>query len=100
MFTKQGLFIALPISAAISRHALPWRTQNARVSSSGEERVLTETDFVYNEEYDCYDVDVTFDEIFDSVTLYVMANPNYLGVSDIQDYTGNLRKLFEVTITV
>ena len=70
------------------------------VTSTGEERILTETDFVYNEEYDCYDVYVEFDELFDSVLLYVMANPNYLGVSDIQDYAGNLRKLFEVTITV
>ena len=70
------------------------------VTSTGEERILTETDFVYNEEYDCYDVYVEFAELFDSVILYVMANPNYLGVSDMQDYAGNIRKLYEVTISV
>lgn len=109
--TINELTIEYSIEGTITENALRLRFYSAdiyyvdmsylrMVTSSGEEKILTETDFVYNEENDCYDVHVEFNSSFDSVTLYVMANPNYLGVSDIQDYAGNIRKLYEVTITV
>ena len=68
------------------------------VSSAGEEIFLTESDFVYNEEYGCYDVSVELGEYADEVVIYVMANPYHYGLEDVEDYAGNERKIFEVTV--
>ena len=68
------------------------------VSSAGEEIILTESDFTYNEVYSTYDAVVEFTEYADEVVIYLMANPYYNGLEEIDGYIGNTRKIFEVTV--
>jgi hypothetical protein len=68
------------------------------LSSTGEEIILTESDFVYNEEYDTYDTVVEFDSYAESVTIYFAANPYHDGLDIIDGYIGNTRKIFEETV--
>ena len=68
------------------------------VSSAGEEILLSESDFVYNEEYNSYDISVTLNEYAESVEIYMMANPYIGGLADVSDYIGNERKIFVETV--
>ena len=68
------------------------------VSSLGEEIILSEDDFVYNEEYGTYDVSVQFAEYAEEATVYLMANPYSEGIENIDGYLGNERKIFELTV--
>lgn len=68
------------------------------VSSSGEEIILTEADFAYNEDGGTYDAVAQFSEYADEVVIYLMANPYYNGLEEIDGYIGNTRKIFEVTV--
>ena len=68
------------------------------VSDKGEEIILTEGDYTYNEEYGTYDVTVEFAEMPDSVVIYFDANPFYADAESIDGYLGNVRKTFEETV--
>ena len=68
------------------------------VGSNGEEILLGESDFVYNEEYGTYDVTVQFSESVTEVVIYMMANPFHGGLSDIDGCIGETRKLFTETV--
>ena len=87
------------LSLRLSGSTYPDTSYLRLVSSTGEEIVLTESDFVYDREYDYYDVTVEFNEYAEEVTIYLMANPYYLGLSDVDDYVGNIRKMYELTIS-
>jgi hypothetical protein len=67
------------------------------VSSGGEEILLTEADFVYNDMSGSYDYEVEFSKQTDAVVISMMANPYYEGLESIDSYIGNTRKLWEVT---
>ena len=67
------------------------------LSSGGEEILLTETDFVYNDMSGSYDYEVEFSKQTDAVVISMMANPYYEGLESIDSYIGNTRKLWEVT---
>ena len=68
------------------------------ITSSGDRIMLSESDFVYNEEYGTYDVEVALDPYTAHVAMQVMANPYHNGIDDVADYAGNVRKLFEETV--
>jgi hypothetical protein len=68
------------------------------VTSTGEELVLSEADFIYNDEYGSYDAVAELAEYAEEAVIYVMANPYYNGLDDIDDYIGNTMKLFEITV--
>lgn len=87
------------LSLRLSGSTYPDTSYIRLVSSTGEEIVLTESDFVYDSEYDNYDVTVEFNEYAEEVTIYLMANPYHLGLSDVDDYVGNIRKMYELTIS-
>ena len=65
---------------------------------NGEEIVLTEADFAYNEEYGTYDVVAQFEQAPAYVTVRVMGNPYHDGLEDVENYVGNARKLLETTV--
>jgi hypothetical protein len=68
------------------------------VTSTGEEIILSESDFLYNDEYGSYDAVAELAEYAEEAVIYVMANPYYNGLDDIDDYIGNTMKLFEITV--
>ena len=68
------------------------------VSDTGEEILLSESDFTYNEEYGNHEVTVEFAEIPESVVIYFMANPYYNEQESIDGCVGNVRKTFEETV--
>lgn len=69
------------------------------VSSTGEEIILSESMFTFDDINSIHELTIEFTQAFEYVTLYVVANPNYLDVKDIPNYSGNIRKTFEVVIT-
>lgn len=69
------------------------------VSSTGEEIILSESMFTFDDINSTHELTIEFTQAFEYVTLYVVANPNYLDVKDIPNYSGNIRKTFEVVIT-
>ncbi len=69
------------------------------VSSTGEEIILSESMFTFDDINSTHELTIEFTQTFEYVTLYVVANPNYLDVKDIPNYSGNIRKTFEVVIT-
>ena len=69
------------------------------VSSTGEEIILSESMFTFDDVNSIHELTIEFTQAFEYVTLYVVANPNYLDVKDIPNYSGNIRKTFEVVIT-
>lgn len=74
------------------------RTAVRLVSSAGEEILLTEADFTYNEEYGEYYAFIEFSETPEFVDVYIMANPYYNGLPDIDSYIGSVVKIFNVTV--
>ncbi len=68
------------------------------ISENGEEIVLTEADFAYNEEYGTYDVVAQFEQAPAYVTVRVMGNPYHDGLEDVENYVGNTRKWLETTV--
>ena len=68
------------------------------ISENGEEIVLTEADFAYNEEYGTYDVVAQFEQVPAYVTVRVMGNPYHDGLEDVENYVGNTRKWLETTV--
>ena len=68
------------------------------VSSTGEEIILSESDFIYDEEYYVYAISVEFAEAPEYVVVSMMANPYYTGLENIDGYIGNTRKMFEETV--
>ena len=68
------------------------------LSSGGEEYLLSEADFTYNEDRGSYDVTVTFSQSPEWVTVQAMANPYYASFMDTISYQGNPRKIFEATV--
>ena len=68
------------------------------ISSAGEEIVLTESDLVYDEEKGTYSVEVRFSEYAEEVTVYLIANPYYSGLNNVDAPIGNTTKIFEVTV--
>ena len=70
------------------------------VSSAGEEILLTESDFTYNDVYGTYDVVVELSEYAEEVTVYMMANPYYDESAGIENCIGNTRKMFETTVNL
>ena len=68
------------------------------VSDTGEEILLSESDFTYNEEYGNHELTVEFAEIPESVVIYFMANPYYNEKESIDGCVGNVRKTFEETV--
>ena len=69
------------------------------VSSTGEEIILSESMFTFDDINSTHELTIEFTQAFEYVTLYVIANPNYLDVKDTPNYSGNIRKTFEVVIT-
>ena len=70
------------------------------VSSAGEEILLAESDFTYNDVYGTYDVVVELSEYAEEVTVYMMANPYYDESAGIENCIGNTRKMFETTVNL
>ncbi len=68
------------------------------ISSSGEEISLSETDFIYNEEYGLYEIMVEFTQPLTHVVIQMQANPYHEGLEELDDYVGNARKTFEETV--
>jgi hypothetical protein len=68
------------------------------VSDKGEEMLLSEGDFVYNDEYGEYEITVEFATAPEQVTVSFMANPFYGDFDTIDGYAGNVRKIFEETV--
>ena len=68
------------------------------VSSSGEEIILTEADFVYNSEYDTYDAAVEFELPFTEVVIKASMSVFHTGLEGVDDYAGSVRKTFEITV--
>lgn len=68
------------------------------VSDKGEEMLLSEGDFVYNDEYGEYEITVEFATAPEQVTVSFMANPFYGDLDTIDGYAGNVRKIFEETV--
>ena len=68
------------------------------ISSSGEEITLSETDFIYNEEYGRYEIVVEFTKPLTHVVIQMQANPYHIGLEELGEYLGNARKTFEETV--
>ncbi len=73
------------------------------VSSSGEEILLTESDFTDDTENSCYRVTLTFSEATEIVTLYIALNENIsglelLGLDSYESLKGNLCIMTECII--
>ena len=66
--------------------------------SNGEEIVLSEGDFVYNEEYYTYDATIALAPDVTWVKIQVLANPNYVSELEAISYIGNTRTQFEETV--
>ncbi len=68
------------------------------VSSANEELILTETDFVYNEEYGEYVCNAEFTMDFETITLYAYCAPFAKNMDGIEDYVGSLSTEFQTII--
>ena len=68
------------------------------VSSTGEEIVLSESDFIYDSENRVHSTTVTFNETVEYVTIHMNANPSYGMLKDVENYKGNLTKTYEITV--
>ena len=67
--------------------------------TSNKDRIqLSESDFVYSEEYEAYCTDVQIDPTVTSVVMQLMANPYCDDIDAIESYLGNERKLIEETV--
>lgn len=60
------------------------------VSSAGEEILVTETDFVYNEEYGEYTCTISFENDFEFVELYERRSPFGANMEGIDGYIGSV----------
>ena len=68
------------------------------VASTGEEIVLSESDFVYDSENKIHSATVTFNEAVEYATIYINANAVYGMLDDVDEYKGSLTKLYEITV--
>ena len=68
------------------------------VSDNGEEMLLSEADFTYDDEYGEYLITVEFATAPEQVVISFMANPFYGDLESIDGYAGNVRKIFEETV--
>ncbi len=68
------------------------------ISSSGEEKVLTEADFVYNDVYGTYDAEIEFEEPFTEVIIKASLSIFHEALEGVDGYKGSVRKTFETTV--
>ena len=68
------------------------------VSDNGEEMLLSEADFTYDDEYGEYLITVEFATVPEQVVISFMANPFCGDLESIDGYAGNVRKKFEETV--
>ena len=68
------------------------------LSSNGEQILLSEADFIYDEEYATYSIVVELAHVPEYVVVYLMGNPYYLGIENIDGYIGSPHRLLEYTV--
>jgi len=68
------------------------------VSSTGEEIQVSESELVYNEEYDIYTYETEFATAFEFITIYAKCSPFVQNMAGIEDYAGSLSIEMQTTI--
>ena len=68
------------------------------VSSTGEEIQVSESELVYNEEYDSYTYETEFATAFEFITIYAKCSPFAQNMAGIEDYAGSLSIEMQTTI--
>ena len=94
MAKKRMLLLLLSVVLVLS--AIGCGTDSS--TGSGEEITLSETDFIYNEEYGRYEIMVEFTKPLTHVVIQMQANPYHIGLEELGEYLGNARKTFEETV--
>ena len=68
------------------------------VSSTGEEIQVSESELVYDEEYDIYTYETEFATAFEFITIYAKCSPFAQNMAGIEDYAGSLSIEMQTTI--